>query len=122
MDVTLILNGTDYSSKLLSFRVRWEVTYGRVVTALNKREYSALGHKRPIIDFSLYPMTDEESAALYSDMSKFEFSAVFTDPYSNADITRVVRLVSDLESIFALRSVDGKRRYKGGSIQLRGVG
>ena len=64
-------------------------------------------------------MTDDESAALYSALSALMFDATYTNQYKGVDETKRVRLMTSLESAFALKSVDGKRRYKGGEIQLR---
>lgn len=120
MDVTLIVNGLDLHEKLATFRVTMEVTYRKVLTSLDGTE-RAFGKKtRPVITFSLLPLTDDESAAFFRALDALEFSATFTNTNTGADETRTVRLASNIESAFALRSVDGKRRYRGAAIQLRG--
>jgi hypothetical protein len=120
MDVTLNVNGLDLHDKLSTYRVSQEVTYRQVLTTLDGTEH-AFGEKiRPIVTFSLLPLTDEESTALYRALSDLIFPVSFTNQHTGVNQTRELRLVSNLESAFALRSVDGKRRYRGTEIQLRG--
>ena len=119
MDVTLIVNGLNLSSKLSTYSVTEEVTYRKVITTLDDVEHPYPGAKRTTITFSLFPMTDDESAELYGALSALVFDATYTNQYKGADETNRVRLITNLESSFALKSVDGKRRYKGGEIQLR---
>jgi hypothetical protein len=121
MDVTLIVNGLDLHERLSTYNVKYNVTYRKVVTTLDDTEHVYPGATKPVVTFSLMPMTDEESAAIYSALSDLVFPLKFTDPYAGADATATARVVSDLDATFALKSVDGKRRYKGGSIQLRGL-
>lgn len=119
MDVTLIVNGLDLSAKLSTYSVTEEVTYRKVITTLDDVEHPYPGAKRTIIKFSLLPLTDSESAELYDALGALVFSATYTNQYKGVDETKRVRLMTSLESVFALKSVDGKRRYKGGEIQLR---
>ncbi len=119
MDVTLIVNGLNLSSKLSTYSVTEEVTYRKVITTLDDVEHPYPGAKRTTITFSLFPLTDDESAELYSAISALVFDATYTNQYKSVDETNRVRLITNLESSFALKSIDGKRRYKGGEIQLR---
>lgn len=119
MDVTLIVNGLNLSSKLSTYSVTEEVTYRKVITTLDDVEHPYPGAKRTTITFSLFPMTDEESTELYNKLGALVFDATYTNQYKSVDETNRVRLITNLESSFALKSVDGKRRYKGGEIQLR---
>ena len=119
MDVTLIVNGLDLSSKLSTYSVTEEVTYRKVITTLDDVEHPYPGAKRTTIIFSLFPLTDEESTSLYSAISALMFDATYTNQHKGVEETRRVRLMTNLESAFALKSMDGKRRYKGGEIQLR---
>lgn len=121
MDITLIINGLDLHEKLSTYSVTEEVTYRKVITTLDDAEHPYPGTKKTVVTFSLFPLTDEENAALYENLKDLIFSATYTNQYKNADETKRVRLMSSLESVFALRSVDGKRRYKGGDILLRGL-
>ena len=119
MDVTLIVNGLDLSSKLSTYSVTEEVTYRKVITTLDDVEHPYPGAKRTTITFSLFPMTDEESTELYNKLGALVFDATYTNQYKSVDETNRVRLITNIESSFALKSIDGKRRYKGGEIQLR---
>lgn len=119
IDVTFKLGGTSYSSKLSTYRVTYETTYGSTLTALDGTEYGRALF-RPVITFSLIPMTEEESAALFTLLSNGQSLTVeYTDPNTNEDRTGSFRLASNIDHIFALKSVDGNRRYTGGEIILR---
>lgn len=119
MDITLIVNGLDLNEKLSTYSVTEEVTYRKIITTLDDVEHPYPGATRTTIAFSLLPLTGEESAALYSALSALMFDATYTNQHKGVDETKRVRLMTNIESIFALKSVDGKRRYKGGEIQLR---
>lgn len=121
MDITLIVNGLDLHEKLSTYNVTEEVSYRKVITTLDDVEHPYPGTKKTVISFSLFPLTDEESSDLYDALSALIFSATFTNQHKNTDETKRVRLTTNLDSTFALKSIDGKRRYKGGSIQLRGL-
>lgn len=120
MDVTLTVNGLDLHDKLSTYRVSQEVTYKKVLTALDGTEHAFGGKIRPIITFSLLPLTEEESAELYHALESLIFPATFTNQHTGEDEEKTFRLTTNIESAFALRSVDGKRRYRGTEIQLRG--
>lgn len=119
MDITLTIDGVDLSERVSSYSVTREVTYSNVITTLDHVEHPYPGAIRPIINFSLLPATDEQDAELYDLLEKLIYSVTYTE--KGVDVTRKMRLVSSLESVFLLKSVDGKRRYKNGAIQLRGL-
>lgn len=120
MEVTLIANGLDLSNRLSTFSVTKNITYKKVVTTMDDTEHPYPGAKKDIVTFSLLPQTDEEGAEVYNALSSLIFDATFTSQYAGGnDVTKRVRITSDLESTFLLLSVDGKRRYRGGEIQLR---
>lgn len=119
MDVTLRLESLAINAKLSSYKVQKEVTYREVITTLDDIEHPYPPVKRTLLDFSLQPMTDAESAEIYSALSAQALSVTYTDPYSGTDRTQTMRVVSSLEAVFALKSVDGNCRYKGGTIQMR---
>lgn len=121
MNVTLKIDGVDFSEKLSTYKVDQEVYYAKVITALDNTEYASPGNFRPVLTLSWRPLTDEESADLYYALSRFKIDIKYTNPYTNQDVTRKMRLAGNLESSFALTSVDGKRRYIGGNITLRGI-
>lgn len=119
MDVTLRINGMDLSNRLATYKVTQEATFQKTVTTLDHAERVFGGFFRPVITFSLYPLTDEESTQLYNALLPMVFQATFTQPYEGRDLDRQVRIATDMEASFALLSVDGKRRYTGGEMQLR---
>lgn len=121
MELTLTINGLDVHKKISTYQVTYEIFYPRIITTLDNVEHAAPGNRRPIITFSLLPMTEHESNELYLSMFELIFPVLYTDPYLGADVTKRFRLASDLDSVFALLSIDGKRRYKGEKIQLRAL-
>lgn len=119
MDITLQLNGKSLSDRVLTYSVMREVTYQNVITTLDGTEHPYSGALRPILSFTLLPGTDDEDAALYEVLRNLILDVTYTE--DGVDVTRRMRVVSNLESVFLLKSVDGKRRYKSGTIQLRGT-
>lgn len=119
LDITLTIDDLDLKSRLLTYSATREVTYRKVITTLNDTEHPYKGALRPIVQFSLMPGTDEEDAELYNTLEKLIFNVTYT--YKGQDKIEKMRLVSNLESVFLLKSVDGKRRYKNGVIELRAL-
>lgn len=117
--MTLVVNGLDLSRKLSTYKTGKKVAYAEVLSALDGTEYPFPAATKTDITFSLLPLDEEESAALYSALAPLIFDATYTDQLSGADTTSRVRVTGDIESVFLLKSVDGKRRYKGGAITLR---
>ena len=121
MDITLKINGKDYSQKLSTYTVSKEASFQKTIVTLDNTERSFGGSARTVITFSLFPLTDAQAADLYDGLSKMIFSVEFTDPYLPGISVSQMRLASNIESVFALKSIDGNRYYKGGQIQLRAV-
>jgi len=131
MDVTLTLNGRDFHNRLSTYEVRHELITGPVVETQDHVEHAPITKYRDVITFSLFPMSDTDAALDYAALASGQFSATYTDPThydseslageSSADKTATVRVVSDLDTIFGIRSVNGNRYYKQGSITLRAV-
>lgn len=121
MDVTLRINGVDYSKKLSSFSVQPEITYRKVVKTLDETEHFTKGHIRNVLNFSFWPLTDDEATELFSDLASLNVTATYTDPNSGGDVTHSMRVIRGFEYAFGMRSVTGNRYYKGGSFRLRQV-
>ncbi len=125
MDVTLQFNDFNFAPVLSTYSVSYETNYRKTVTALDGTEYFANATRRPVITFSLFPMTDAQATAAYDALSIMIADCTYTDPAttgdSGTDYTQLMRVTSNLDYVFALRSVDGNRYYKGGQITLRGV-
>lgn len=119
MEITLTANGLDLSRKLSTYELTKDVVYRKVITTLDDVEHPYPGAQRCVVTFSLFPITDGESTELYDALYPLIIPVTFTNPYTSMDETRQMRVVSNIESTFALLSVDGKRRYKGSQIQLR---
>ena len=119
MVITLNINGLDLHEKLSTYNLTKDVTYRRVITTLDEVEHPYPGAQKTVVTFSLFPMTDQESTELYDALYQLIVPVSFTNPYTGRDETKLMRVISGIESNFALLSVDGLRRYKGGPVQLR---
>lgn len=118
MEIKLIANGYDFSGKLSTYEAYMEVTQ-KVLTMLDDSERPYPAVLRPIVRFSLLPLTDEESTEVYNVLKDIVFSATFD--INGAEMTAEMRVVTNLGGKFLLKSSDGKRRYRGGEIMLRGL-
>ena len=121
IDVNFTVNSLDLHTLLSTYNVTKEVTYAGIITTLDGTEHARGKRQRTIINFSLLPMTETQGMEIYNALLPATFPVTFTDSYSTATQTATFRVVNDLDSTFALMSVDGKRRYTGKTIQLRAV-
>lgn len=119
MEIALTVNGMDLAPRVATYKVQREITYKKVVTTMDNVEHPYPGAAKDVISFTLLPMTDAEGAEVYDALAPLIFDAKYTSQYDRRDVTKRVRVISSLDSEFLLLSVDGKRRYKGGEIQLR---
>ena len=121
MDIMLKI-GTLYThNKLSTYSVQREITYDKVITTMDGVEHASRNKDRYIVSFSFFPMTESEATEYCAALSGSTVSVTFTDPYTGTDIVKTMRTTSNLDAAFALVSVDGKRRYKGGTIQMREI-
>ena len=121
MDVTLEINGRDFSSRLSTSSVEQEITYPDMLTTMDGTEHYGKPYRRDVIYFSLFPFDDDTANQDYAVLSDSSLSVNYTNPRAdNADrLYKDMKLYSNLSSAFGLRSVNGKRYYKGGEIALR---
>ena len=121
MDVTLKINGRDFSTRLSTYRVEQEITYPDMMTTMDGTEHYGKQYKRDVIYFSLFPFDDDTANQDYLVLSDSSLSVNYTNPQSdNAEkLYKEMKLYSSLSAAFWLRSVNGKRYYKGGEIALR---
>lgn len=121
MDITLKIGTLDVHERLSTYSVQREVSYSKIIVTMDDEEHAARSKDRYVVSFSLFPMTEDESTAYCNALRASTISATFSDPYTKTDVTKTMRVTSNLDAAFALLSVDGKRRYKGGEIQMREV-
>ena len=122
MDVTLICNGQDFSPVLSDYSVTYETDNGKTVKALDGTEYAGNLTSRPMVTFSMRPMSGAQAKTYYDALiSSSPASCTYTDNATNADRAAQMRLTTNLDFVFVLRSSDGGRYYSGGQITLRGV-
>ena len=121
MDVTLEINGRDFSSRLSTYRVEQEVTYPDMLTTMDGTAHYGKPYRRDVIYFSLFPFDDDTANQDYAVLSDSSLSVNYTNPQAdNAEkLYKDMKLYSSLSSVFGFRSFNGKRYYKGGEIALR---
>ena len=118
IDVTLQFNEYDLSDKLSTYAVSHEVETFESVTTLDGTEHTAT-RIRPTIRFALVPLSDDDAAEVYDALKVITAEAYYTDPNTGGERYGTMRLTSNLEAVFGLRSVDGNRYYKGGTLTMR---
>lgn len=121
MNVTFQIGSLDLSKRISNYEVQMEVSYARVLKTLDGVEHAVRSSDRAVVSVSFSPMTDEEAAALYGALNSSAVTVKFSNPYTKAVETKTMRVVSNMNAAFALKSVDGNVRYKGGTIQLRAI-
>ena len=121
MDVTLEINGRDFSSRLSTYRVEQEVTYPDMLTTMDGTEHYGKPYKRDLIYFSLFPFDDDTANHDYLVLSDSSLTVNYTNPQADnaKKLYKQMKLYSNLSAVFGLRSINGKRYYKGGEITLR---
>lgn len=121
MDVTLKINDLDISGLLSTYQVTNEITYRRVITTLDDTEHPYPGNIRPIIQFSLFPLTEKQISDIFSALSPLVVDVTYTSPYVGIEQSAYMRVESNIDAVFGIKSIDGNRYYKGGTIQLRSL-
>lgn len=121
MDITLKIGALDVHEKVSTYSVQREVSYGKIIVTMDDVEHAARSKDRYVVTFSLFPMTEDEATAYCDALRASTIEVTFSDPYTKTDLVKSMRVTSNLDAAFALVSVDGKRMYKGGEIQLRGI-
>ena len=118
IDVTLTFNSYDFSPLLSTFQVSHKVEVAESVTTMDGEEHVAT-RRRAVIEFTLIPLDEDTIDDAYAALSIINGEATYTDPLTGTTRIVPVRVASDINSIFALKSVNGKRYYKGAKITLR---
>lgn len=118
IDVTLTFNSYDFSQLLSTFQVSHKVEVAESVTTMDGEEHVAT-RRRAVIEFTLIPLDEDTIDDVYAALSIINGEATYTDPLTGTMRIVPVRVASDINSIFALKSVNGKRYYKGAKITLR---
>lgn len=121
MDVTLEINGRDFSSRLSTYRVEQEITYPDMLTTMDGTEHYGKPYRRDVIYFSLFPFDDDTANHDYMVLVDTSLTVNYTNPQAtdSEKLYKPMKLYSNLSSVFGLRSVNGNRYYKGGEIALR---
>ena len=121
MDVTLKINGRDFSPRLSTYRVEQEVTYPDMLTTMDGTEHYGKPYKRDVIYFAILPFDDDTANQDYMVLADTSLTVNYTNPQAkdSEKLYKPMKLYSNLSAVFGLRSVNGKRYYKGGEIALR---
>ena len=120
MDITLTLNNRDFAPRVSTYAVRKLVEVVRSITTMDGVEHSVQRIRDEVV-FSLIPYSDATCTEDYNALKALQFTSRYTDPNTGNVSVKTLRVTSNLESVFGLKSVDGNRYYKGGEITLRAV-
>lgn len=118
IDVTFMIDDVDYSPLLSTYRTDKEVEYQEVLTTLDGTERGTARY-RPTITFSLIPLTDAQCKQLYYSLTRGDMEVVYTNPHTNETSISKMRVASNIEAVFGIKSITGDRYYKCGEITLR---
>ena len=123
MDVTLTINGRDFSSRLTHYSVEQEITYPDIVTTLDGTEHYGKPRKRDIINFRLMMFDDQQAMADYYALTASTLLVTYTDPKAAGLLktNKVMKVTSNLLATFGIQSWNGLRYYTGEVITLRSV-
>ena len=123
MDVTLTINGRDFSSRLTLYRVEQEITYPDLMTTLDGTEHYGKPHKRDIINFRLMIFDDNQAQEDYDVLTASTLLVTYTNPKAQKQlkVEKAMKVTSNLSATFCIRSWNGLRYYTGGEIILRSV-
>lgn len=123
MDVTLTINGRDFSSRLTEYGIEQEITYPDIVTTLDGTEHYGKPHKRDVINFRLLMFDDNQAKEDYETLTASTLLVTYTNPQAQNQlkVERVMKVASNLSAAFGIRSWNGLRYYTGASILLRSV-
>ena len=123
MDVTLTINGRDFSSRLTQYRVEQEITYPDMVTTIDGTEHYGKPHKRDIINFRLLIFDDNQAQKDYDILTASTLLVTYTNPQvrNQLKVERSMKVTSNLSATFGIRSWNNLRYYTGEEIILRSV-
>lgn len=123
MDVTLTINGRDFSSRLTQYSVDQEITYPDIVTTLDGTEHYGKPYKRDIINFRMMMFDDHQAYEDYEVLTAPTLLVTYTNPQTlnKLKVERSMKVTSNLSTAFGIRSWNGLRYYKGETITLRSV-
>lgn len=118
IDISLVCNGVDFSSWLSTYEVHKAYEAVSSITTLDGVEHVA-DRTRDLVIFSLVPFNDTIATSAYNALKTLQFSVTYTDPNIGTTAVKTMRVTTDLEAVFGIKSIDGNRYYKGGKITLR---
>lgn len=123
MDVTLTINGRDFSSRLTQYRVEQEITYPDMVTTIDGTEHYGKSHMRDIIHFRLLIFDDNQAQEDYDILTASTLLVTYTNPQvrNQLKVERSMKVTSNLSATFGIRSWNSLRYYTGEEIILRSV-
>lgn len=119
--VKLVFGGVELTSVLSTYRVTYEQSVRKTVVSLDGTVYRGNVTRRPVIAFSLQPMTKEQARQYYDILKVPTASCTYIDPATNAERTARFYVDSDIEYDFT-HIFDGTAYFRGGiQMTLRGV-
>lgn len=118
IDITLVCNGVDFSGWLSTYEVYKAYEAVASITTLDGVEHVA-DRTRDVVTFTLVPFNDTIATAAYNAIKSLQFIVTYTDPNIGGTAAKTMRVTTNLDAVFGIKSIDGNRYYKGGKITLR---
>ena len=122
IDMTFIIDDTvtsvDYSEKLSTFLCSQRLARNQVITTLDGNDRQFPGKVKSDVTVSFVPLTKEELDEFFSLVRNYSFYLTFTNPFSNEDVRQKMRIEGNVETKFALVSINGKTYYTGLNLKL----
>ena len=122
INMTFIIDNTetsvDYSNKLSTFSCSQRLTRNQIITTLDGNERQFIGKIKTDVTVSFMPFSKEELDVFFGLVKNYSFYLTFTNPFVEEDVRYKMRIDGEIDTDFALTSINGKTYYTGLKLKL----
>ena len=119
INITFKISNKDYSDKLSTFKCLQSPSNVKIITTLDGTDKQFIGKLKSKITVSFLPLTKAQLFELYELVKEYSFLVTYTNPYIEDDVIQKMRIDGDINSSFALVSIDGNKYYTGLSLTFK---
>ena len=119
INITFKISNKDYSDKLSTFKCLQSPSNVKIITTLDGTDKQFIGKLKSEITVSFLPLTKAQLFELYELVKEYSFLVTYTNPYIEDDVIQKMRIDGDINSSFALMSIDGNKYYTGLSLTFK---
>lgn len=119
INITFKISNKDYSDKLSTFKCLQSPSNVKIITTLDGTDKQFIGKLKSEITVSFLPFTKAQLFELYELVKEYSFLVTYTNPYTEDDVIQKMRIDGDINSSFALASIDGNKYYTGLSLTFK---